>query len=161
MKLGKKVLCFGMAALMGVSMTACSSAKDVITEVIPDETATLVYEQDGVTITYTMEAQVDIVHTLTQVSTMDLSLYTEEQIALVEESLVTYADVYAEYESVTHSYVIEEDKLEETIVIDVSDSEELAKLSESGLLPIEGDAQFISMEKTIESLVSQGWTLQE
>lgn len=161
MKLSKKVLCLGLAAFMGLSMTACSGAKDVITEVIPDETATLVYNADGVEISFAMEADADIVHTITQVSTMDLSLYTEDQAAMVEESLASYSEVYAEYESVTYSYTVEESVVEETIVFDVSNKDELKKLSESGLLPVDGNASFISMDKTIESLTSQGWTLQE
>lgn len=154
MKLTKKVLGLGLAGLMTMSVAACGGGNE-------EQMVTLLYEQDGVTMEYTMEATGDKVHTITQVSKMDCSLYTEEQVALVEQSLEEYSAVYDEYEGVEYSYTLEDAMISETIKMDVSDSDTIDALSESGLLPIEGEADYISLEKTVDNLEEQGWTVQE
>ena len=54
-----------------------------------------------------------------------------------------------------------EKSLKEIITIDASNADALEELSDAGMLPLEGSGQKISLEKTVESLESQGWTVQE
>lgn len=153
--LRKKVLGLGLAGLMSLSLAACGGAEE--------QSVTLNYEMEGVTMEYTLDATGDIVHTITQVSSVDCSAYTEEQVAVLQSSLEEYATVYEAYEGVEYSSSVEEGFMYETIKIDVTDQDTISELSEAGLLPIEGDSAitFISLEKTVESLESQGWVVQE
>lgn len=155
MRLGKKVFSYGLAGLMALSLTACGAVKE--------QSVTLVYEQEGVSMEYTLDATGDIVHTITQVSSVDCSLYTEEQVEMIQASIEEYAGVYEAYEGVEYTSSVEDGFMSETIKIDVSDKDTIDELSESGLLPIEGDGEvsLISLEKTVESLEGQGWTVQE
>lgn len=153
MKLLKKGLCLGMAGLMALSLVACGGGKE--------QSATLVTEQNGVKMEYTIDAAGDSVHTITQVSSMDCSMYSDEEIALVEESAEEYSAIYDEYEGVEHSFSVEDGYLVETIKIDVSDKDTVSELVEAGLLPVDGSSTKISFKLTVESLQEQGWTLQE
>lgn len=69
--------------------------------------------------------------------------------------------VYEEIEGVTYEVTRDGDELKEIITIDASNADALEELSDAGMLPLEGSGQKISLEKTVESLESQGWTVQE
>lgn len=153
--LRKKVLGLGLAGLMSLSLAACGG--------VEEQSVTLNYEMEGVNMEYTLDAAGDVVHTITQVSSVDCSAYTEDQVAMLQSSLEEYATVYDAYEGVEYSSSVEEGFMYETIKIDVSEQDTISELSEAGLLPIESDSAvtFISLEKTVENLESQGWVVQE
>lgn len=152
MKRMKRLFCLILASLMVLSMIGCGGK---------EQSTTLLYEESGITMEYKMDAKGDIVHTITQTSILDCSAYTEEEIAAIEELMVQTSTSYGEYECVTYESVVEDTTLKETITIDASDSDTLKALSEAGLLPIDGNSSKISLKKTVESLESQGWVVQE
>ncbi|MBO5460862.1 MAG: DUF1307 domain-containing protein, partial [Ruminococcus sp.] len=124
-------------------------------------TVTLTMEQNGATIDYKLDAKGDVVQTITQTSTVDCSAYTEEQLAVIEESAGQYAASYEGIEGVTYSIETVDTNLVETIVIDATNSDSLQELSDLGLLPIEGSSSSISLEKTVENLEALGMTVVE
>lgn len=152
MKPMKRMFCLLLTTLMILSIIGCGGK---------EQTTTLLYEGSGITMEYKMEAKGDIVHTITQTSTLDCSAYTEEEIAEIEELLAQTSTSYDAYEGVTYESSVEDTTLKEIITIDASDSDTLTALSEAGLLPIDGDTSKISLQKTVESLESQGWVVQK
>lgn len=152
MKLLKKALCLGLAGIMALCLVACGGE---------EKSVTMISEQDGVKVEYTMDAKGDVVHTITQVSTIDCSAFTDEDLELIKASAEECSKVYGEYEGVEYSYSTEEGYMHETIVIDVSDMDMCKELAEQGMLPIEGNAKFISLKLTIESMEEQGFVVQE
>ena len=150
----KKLLSIMIVAIMALSLIACGGPEP--------QTATLKYEENGVVLEYTIDAADDEVEKITQVSTLDCSIYSEDELTLLEETLDEYAKIYEEYEAVTYSSEISDSNMIETIVIDVTNLDQMKELAEAGLVPLDDpDASFISFDKTIESLQSQGWTLVE
>lgn len=152
MKQLKRFMCLGVAILMVLAMTACGSKS---------QTKVLTLEADGVTMEYKIDAEGDTIKKLTQTSSIDGSAYSEDVLAAIEESMNEYASIYAEYEGVTYKTDLEGTVIVETITIDVSDADLVSSLSDAGLLPIDGDGSRLSLEKTVDSLTAQGWTLQD
>ena len=152
MKRMKRMFGLILASLMVLSMIGCSGK---------EQSTTLIYEESGVTMEYKMDAKGDIVHTITQTTTLDCSDFSEEDIAAFQALIDQTSVSYAEYEGVTYESDFENSILKEVITIDASDSDTLTGLSEAGLLPLEGDSTKISLKKTIEALENQGWSVQE
>ncbi|MEE1315352.1 MAG: DUF1307 domain-containing protein [Faecalimonas sp.] len=151
----KKWICVFTAAMMLFAMTACGATEP------ETQTVVLAYEQEGTVINYQLDAEGDIVQTLTQTSTLDCSAYTDDQMTAILSSLDQFKDTYADIEGVTYTTNQEGDTIVEKIVIDATNADTLSTLSEQGLLPIDGSASRISLEKTVESLKEQGWTVKE
>ena len=145
----KKFLCAILAALMVLSMAACSSSEP--------QTVVLTMEQNGVSIDYQLDAKGDIVQKITQTTTMDCSAYTEDQIAAVEEAVAQYEAAYNAIEGVTYTAGLEDTDFEKTIIIDTTDEDTISELSAQGLVPVEGEG-LISLEKTVELMKEQGFT---
>lgn len=145
----KKFLCAILAALMVLSMAACSSSEP--------QTVVLTMEQNGVSIDYQLDAKGDIVQKITQTTTMDCSAYTEDQIAAVEEAVAQYEAAYNAIEGVTYTAGLEGTDFVETIIIDTTDEDTISELSAQGLVPVEGEG-LISLEKTVELMKEQGFT---
>lgn len=152
MKRMKRMLSFVLTGLMLLAMAACGAK---------EQSKVLVYEQSGVVMEYKMDAKGDVIHTITQTSVIDCSQYTEDQILQMEEMIEEVSPVYEEIEGVTYEVTRDGDELKEIITIDASNADALEELSDAGMLPLEGSGQKISLEKTVESLESQGWTVQE
>lgn len=153
MKQMRRIMCIVLASLMIFALTACGGSEP--------QTVFLTYEQDGVSMEYQLDAVGDIVEKLTQTSSIDCSMYTEEQMQIFEESISDYAAAYENIDGVSYSTEIIGTDLVETISIDATNSDTLDTLSSQGLLPIEGTSSSISLEKTVENLESQGWVVQE
>lgn len=149
----KRVISLCLVVAMVLAFAGCGSAEP--------QSATLLYEADGVLIEYCLDALGDKCQTLTQTSYIDCADYTDEEMQLMEDALVEYADIYAQYEGVTYSTETEGTVIKEIIVLDISSAELVQSLSEAGLLPITGSAEYISLKKTVEGLTEQGWELQE
>lgn len=150
----KKILCAVLTTCMLFALTACGSKPE-------SKTVVLTYDLSGTTIDYQLDALDDTVQKITQVSTVDCSAYSDEDLSIILESADEYAASYEVIEGVTYSIEVEDSNLIETIVIDTTNLDSLQELSDSGLLPIDGDFDYISLEKTIENLESMGMTIKE
>ncbi len=149
----KKILGVVLAGLMSLPCVACGGPKM--------ETALCTLELDaGVTYEITLEAENDIVQTMTQVTTVSLAEFPEEEVDLLKENISVYQEVYENYKGVEYSSEIKDDVMYETIVIDMTNETTLESLRENDLLPIEGEANKISLEKTIENLESLDWEVE-
>ena len=151
MRLGKKLLALIMVMILAVSVVACGGDKE--------KSVTLTMSQNGVTVDYTLEAKGDKVTKIKQVTTMDCSAYSDEDIEYLEEMLEAYSDYYEGFGCAKYSTKINNDKLVETITIDTTDMDGVQELSDAGLFPMTVDnADYISLEKSIESLKDLGLT---
>ncbi len=150
----KKFLCTILASLIFFSLTACGTEPE-------EKSMILTLEEDGITVDYQLDALDDTVQKITQTSMIDCSAFAEEQISTVIDAVEEYTAAYEEIEGVTCSIETVDTDLVETITIDLTKIDSLEELSDSGLLSIEGDADSISFEQTVESLKELGMTEKE
>lgn len=150
----KKVLCTILASLIFFTFTACGTEPE-------EKCVILTSEEDGMTIDYQLDALDDTVQMITQTTTIDCSSYTEEEISIITSSVDEYRAAYEAIEGVTYSLETIDTDLVETITIDTTNSDSLQELNYSGLLPIDGTADAISLEKTVENLKEDGMTVKE
>lgn len=150
----KKLLCTILSGLILFSLAACGTEPE-------EKSVVLTLEEDGTTIDYQLDALDDTVQKITQTSSVDCSAFTEEELSSVLDSADEYTAVYEDLECITYSVEIVDTKLVETIIIDTTNSDSLQELSDAGLLPIEGSADTISLEKTVENLKELGMTEKE
>lgn len=147
----KKIIKYALLFCLFASLTACGPN-------IQNASYTLESEENGVRIvdTLSLEAEGDVVQHLQEVIEADISGFDEE----------TQETLYAVYDDLVASYAAVEgvectgEALEGIYTIQISiDTTGVAveELSEQGLLEVEGDSEGISFEKTIASLVSQGY----
>lgn len=149
----KKWFTWILTGILIFTLAACGSKSQTVT-LLYDETDT------GIKTTYTLEADGDVVHTITQVTTMDCTDFTEEQFDIINESVEQYKGIYEAIEGIQYDVKITDTSMVETITIDVSNEATVTSLSEQNLMPVEGEGA-ISLEKTVESMTGQGWTVQE
>lgn len=133
-------------------LSACNGAQG-------SQTARLTLEVDGITISYELEAENDIIQTITQVSTLEKAAFTYADVDSFEASFLEYQTIYDAIEGTTYQTESTEDSLIETIVLDVSNTKTLQTLASQGLLPVEGNTKRLSFSNTVEELQSQGWVL--
>ena len=74
----KKILLFMMTTALLLSFTACNQAKT--------KTVTLHIEESGILGQYTLEAEDNVVQTITQITTMDCTGFVEGQLEIIEEA---------------------------------------------------------------------------
>ncbi|MBQ8663972.1 MAG: DUF1307 domain-containing protein [Eubacterium sp.] len=153
----KKFLCVMLACIMVLAMAACGSPNS---EPVA-ETKVMNISVDGVVIEYKMDAVDDIIQTLTQTSTLDKAMFAEDEVAAFEASFEQYEAIYAEIEGVTYETQSTDTELIEIITMDVSNSDTIKTLADSGLLPVDGSTKRLSLSGTVEGLQEQGWVLQE
>ena len=149
----KKAISAILVVTLLLALVGCGSAEP--------QSVTLVYEEDGVYMEQLLEANGDKCHTMTQTTTIDCTGWPEEQMQLLEEAVAEYSSIYAQYESVTYTTKTEGSSFSEIVVLDISNAELVKSLSEAGLLPIEGEAKYISLKQSVENLTAQGWTVKE
>lgn len=150
----KKFLCTILASFILFSFTACGTEPE-------EKSIILTLEEEGTTVDYQLDAFDDTVQKITQTSTIDCSAFTEEQLSSVFDNAEQYTAAYEEIEGVTYSIETVDGDLVETITIDLTKVDSLQALSDSGLLPVESDADSISFEKTVENLKGLGMTEKE
>ena len=152
----KKLLCAILAAVMVLAVTACGGGSDEPKKL--DETV-LAMDQNGVSIEFALYSDGDTVKQIVQKSILDGSAFTDEQIQTLIDSTEQYAASYEAFEGVTYEFKQDGTKLIETITIDTTDMDMLQALSDAGLVPLDAkNADFISLEKTIENLKAMGMT---
>lgn len=103
----KKQLCAIMAGAAVLCLTACGGGKEV------QNAATATLEQNGVTMTMSFDAKGDVVTKITQESVIDLSGYTDEMIDMLDSTVETAEETYADIEGVEYSCEQEDGKLVE------------------------------------------------
>lgn len=148
----KKIACMLLTCFLMLAMTACG-------DIQKPEFATLTLSVDGIAISYELAAKNDIIHTITQVSTLEKAAFTYADVDSFEASFIEYEKMYSAMEGVTYSTESTDTALTETIVLDVSNSKTLQTLASQGLLPVEGSTKRLSFSNTVEELQSQGWVL--
>ncbi len=150
----KKWISFLCVVLLTGALAGCGGSKE--------QTAAFTMEQDGMVNKITLEATNDEVHTFTQVSEVDLSAYDEEVVDQVESAATELESSLTAYESVQYSYEVNDGMLKETIIIDMSNTDELKELVDQGFIPINGggDDMKISLEQSTKSLQDAGWTME-
>lgn len=129
-----------------------------------EQSATCTIERNGVAIEMVLDAEGDKVTKMTQTTISPLEGLDEDTAAELEEMeleemLKQCEENYAAYDSVTYEYELSDTEMKETVAIDLEDKDELKELSDAGLLPIEGDADTISLKKNKEALEEAGWTV--
>lgn len=149
----KKWICALMAGALMLSVAACGKE-----EVKNAGKATM--EQNGTTVTMSFDAKGDIVTKITQESVIDLSVYPEEAVAALDEAIAEAEATYAALEGVQYTCETTDQQMTETIVIP-TDEDTLKAVVNQGLLPVEGEnVTAISLEDTLDSLESSGWTVE-
>lgn len=150
----KKILCTILSGFILFSLAACGAEPE-------EKSVVLTLEEEGATVDYQLDALDDTVQKITQTSTIDCSAFAEEQLSSVLDNAEEYAAAYEEIEGVTYSIETVDSDLVETITIDLTKVDSLQELADSGLLPVESDADSISFEKTVENLKGLGMTEKE
>lgn len=149
----KKILYAILAAVMLLSLAGCGAK---------EQSVTLTVEDSGIIGVYVLEATGDKVHTIKQTTSMDCTGMTEDQFAIINESIEQYKAIYAQINGVEYDVQIADNTMKETINIDVSNKETIATLVDQGLLPIDNpDAASISLKQTVDNLTEQGWVIQK
>jgi uncharacterized lipoprotein YehR (DUF1307 family) len=143
----KKILSVIVAGMMILALAACGVK-------VEEKTVTLVGEENGAQIEFTMFAKGDLVKKIEQKMETDISAYEKTDIQMA------VANVKAKYDAipgVKYTANIGEDTLSETIIMDFTDANTAKKISEAGLMELDGEGQ-ISLSKTIERMKGQGYT---
>ena len=145
----KRLFTLMLAVILVLSFTACGKSEP--------QTVTLHIEDSGVISQYVMEAEGDVVHTIKQTTTMDCTGFVEEQFAIIDEAVAQYQAIYDAIEGVTYHVEVTETSMVESLTIDATNMDTIKALSDQGLMPVE-EGDFISLEKTVESMTADGWT---
>lgn len=140
-----------MCAMM-VMFGACGADKQ--------ESATCKIDQDGVSIEIKIDATNDIISKWTQTSSISTEGVDEATLASLDAVIEATKEIYAAYDKVDYNMQKTDNALVETITIDMTDSATIKSLAEAGLLPVEGNAEKLSLKLTLESLKSSGWTVE-
>ena len=148
----KKLFTLMLAVVLVFSLAGCKKSDP--------QKVTLNVEDSGVLSEYIMEADGDVVHTITQTTTMDCTGFVEEQFKIIDEAVAQYQAIYDAIEGVTYNVEVTETAMIEMLTIDATNKDTLKLLSEQGLMPIES-GDYISLEKTREAMIADGWTLAE
>lgn len=145
----KKWMIICLTLLISFTLAACGSGEE--------STTVLQTEQNGVTIKITLEAEGDKV---VEQTADNIITYEALGLSSKEEAEAAFSEVNETFqgvEGVTHNMEFQDDQAVETLVVDyeTADLEEVAQLEGSTFE--DTDADFISLEKTIEMLESQGF----
>lgn len=151
----KKKLCILLSGITMLCLSACGAEEEV------KNAASAAIEQDGVAMTMTFDAKGDTVTRITQESTMDISEYTEDQIAVLDEAAASAEEVYAALDGVEYSCEQTDGTFVEKIIIP-TDEETLKAVVEQGILPVDNEELTeLSLQSTLDNLESSGWTVEQ
>ncbi len=150
----KKLLGVVLAVLMSFTCLACGGPKN--------ETAICTFEVTDMGVSYEirLEAERDVIKTLTQFTTIQLFKFPEEQVKLLDETIKENKKKYEKYDGVEYSVEVKDDIYYETITIDMTDAETIDSLTDAGLLPIQAEANKTSLDDTVEVLKENDWKVE-
>ena len=146
----KKIISIILASVMAFSLMACGATKAEVEE----RTVTLVGEQNGANIEYTMYGKGDQVDKIVQVMTTDVSAYEDTDLQMA------IANVKLQYDSilgVSYDSNVADGILTETITMDFTLPNTAKAISDAGLMQIDGEGA-ISFTKTIANMKNLGFT---
>ena len=149
----KKLVCILAMCIFMCGLTACSEE-----EVQNAATATI--EQDGMTMKMVFDAKGDVVTKITQETTMDLTGFTEDQIAEVNSAVEAAKENFGGIVGVEYTAEEKGGQLIETIVMP-TDEDTLRVMIDQGILPVDNEELTqLSLDATVENLESSGWTVE-
>ena len=143
----KKILSVIVASMMILVLAACGTK-------VEEKTVTLVGEQNGAKIEYTMFAKGDLVQKVEQVMSTDVSAYEDTDLQMA------IANVQAQYDAipgVEYTSNVVDGTLTETIVMDFTNENTAKQISEAGLMDMDGEGK-ISLQKTMDKMKELGFT---
>lgn len=150
----KKKLCALLACTVMLGLSACGGEEEV------KNAAVAKIEQDGVSMSMSFDAKGDTVTRITQESVIDISGFTEDQIAALDAAVASAEEIYAELDGVEYSSEQSDGQFVETIVIP-TEGDILKAVVEQGILPVDNEELTeLSLESTIDNLESSGWTIE-
>ena len=95
-----------------------------------------------------------------QKTTIDLSMFPEEDVDLLDDTIKDLEEMYKNYRGAQYSAEIKDNFYYEVIKIDMTNENTITSLTNEELLPIEAKANKTSLDDTIESLKSNEWTVE-
>ncbi len=126
------------------------------------KTTVLTYDDGTTSMEYRMISKGDKVQKIYQTTVIDMSEYTDEEYELLSELMDEYDAEFSKYDCATYTCGIIDDEMQEDITIDATDMDGLQELSDAGLFSVEiGNADYVSLEATIENLEDVGFELQD
>ena len=150
----KKKLCALLACTVMLGLSACGGEEEV------KNAAVAKIEQDGVSMSMSFDAKGDKVTRITQESVIDISGFTEDQIAALDAAVASAEEIYAELDGVEYSSEQSDGQFVETIVIP-TEGDILKAVVEQGILPVDNEELTeLSLESTVDNLESSGWTIE-
>lgn len=150
----KKKLCALLACTVMLGLSACGGEEEV------KNAAVAKIEQDGVSMSMSFDAKGDTVTRITQESVIDISGFTEDQIAALDAAVASAEEIYAELDGVEYSSEQSDGQFVETIVIP-TEGDILKAVVEQGILPVDNEELTeLSLESTVDNLESSGWTIE-
>ena len=150
----KKNLCALLACTVMLGLSACGGEEEV------KNAAVAKIEQDGVSMSMSFDAKGDTVTRITQESVIDISGFTEDQIAALDAAVASAEEIYAELDGVEYSSEQSDGQFVETIVIP-TEGDILKAVVEQGILPVDNEELTeLSLESTVDNLESSGWTIE-
>ena len=107
-----------LAVALCFSLCACGGAKKT-------QSTVLTLGDESYLVETKITAEGDVVKQMVQTSTINLTDFDEETIQTLSDSLDSYAEIYAEYESVKYSSDITDKEIVQVIDIDLTNKKEL------------------------------------
>ena len=119
------------------------------------------YSDENISVEMTIFAKGDDISKIEQVSKLDISGYSSEEIKEVEANIKEMEKVCKSIDGVEYSTKKEKNKITETISVAVN-KKTIEKIKKENLVPVEDQkAKSISLKKFTESLESSGWKLKK
>lgn len=151
----KKILPVLLTFLCMFTLVACGNGEETKNALV------LTYDEaDIIHIEMAFDAKDDVVTKITQNSVVNVSKFSEDQIAQLEALGDTSKEQFEKIKGTEYSRERKGDDLIETITIP-ADKETLNAVVDAGLLPVEGSADQLSISKTKETMVNNGWKVKE
>lgn len=119
------------------------------------------YSDENISVEMTIFAKGDDISKIEQVSKLDISGYSSEEIKEVEANIKEMEKVCKSIDGVEYSTKKEKNKITETISVAVNEKT-IEKIKKENLVPVEDQkAKSISLKKITESLENSGWKLKK
>lgn len=146
-RMAAAVLALGMA----LALTACGGKEQTVTYRGETETGGI-HTNDTMTFT----AKGDKIVSMKEETEFDLSSFSEEEQAQMEENLATIVEQSNAVDGVTCSGSLADGKYTIKLEVDTT-GDALTKLSEMGVVAIQGDGNGLSLKLTASGLENQGY----
>lgn len=125
-----------------------------------EQTVSYKIEQSGVEIVIKLDAKGDTITKFTQTSKIDLTNMDKSQEEQIDKTIEQMEEKVDNIEGVEYNTEEENNILTEVISIQTENEKTLQEVIDKQILPVTGGSNVkkLSLEKTGENLVSQGWS---